>query len=120
VRGIVTDGIPHYYGIPYAAPPVGPLRWRAPEPAATWTTPRDGSVKGAACPQAPGLLAGGSATNEDCLSLNGWRPNDAHGLPIIVHIHGGGHRAGSGRLIYDDHPALGDIIGNLHVIFDRL
>ena len=68
VRGVIDDGVAHYYGIPYAAPPVGPLRWRAPEPAAAWTTPRDAARKAAACPQADGLLLAGSNTDED-LSL---------------------------------------------------
>ncbi|MDB4930740.1 MAG: putative carboxylesterase [Myxococcaceae bacterium] len=108
VRGIVTDGIPHFYGIPYAAPPVGSLRWRAPEPAPMWTDPRDGAVKGAACPQAPGLLAGGSATSEDCLFLNVWAlpTQSAAPRPVMVFIHGGGFNAGTGNDGQYDGPEL--------------
>lgn len=108
VLGETTDGITHYYGIPYAAPPVGPLRWRAPEPAAAWTTPRDASRKGAACPQAPGLLVGGPDIAEDCLFLNLWTPPapSAAPRPVMVFIHGGGFGAGSGNDGQYDGPEL--------------
>src|SRR4051812_32171835 len=52
VSGIDVDGVRSYRGIPYAAPPVGALRWKAPQPVATWTGVRDGSQYGAECPQA--------------------------------------------------------------------
>nr|MBK7064232.1 carboxylesterase family protein [Deltaproteobacteria bacterium] len=56
VLGVTEDGIRHFFGIPYAAPPIGPLRWRAPEPAAQWTALRDRLQQGRPCPQAPGSL----------------------------------------------------------------
>ena len=57
VVGVETGGIAAFKGIPYAAPPVGPLRWKPPEPAAAWSTPRDASQFGAACPQSHGAAA---------------------------------------------------------------
>lgn len=108
VLGVTEDGIRHFYGIPYAAPPVGPLRWRAPEPAAAWTAPRDASTKGASCPQAPGLLVGSPTTSEDCLFANVWAPPSASAAPrpVMVFIHGGGFNAGSGNDGQYDGPEL--------------
>jgi para-nitrobenzyl esterase len=106
---IVTgDGaIDVYKDIPYAAPPVGPLRWEPPAAPASWKTPRDASSFGPVCPQPPRLealaaLAGSSNQSEDCLSLNVWAPHRARNAPVMVWIHGGAHRFGSGSLsIYD-------------------
>lgn len=108
VLGVALDGIHRFYGVPYAAPPVGPLRWRAPEPAAAWSTPRDASRKGPACPQPAGILAGGSDTDEDCLSLNLWAPaaRAAAPWPVMVFIHGGGFSAGTGSDGQFDGPEL--------------
>src|SRR5262245_21044960 len=63
VTGTVTGTISTFLGIPYAAPPVGTLRWRPPQPRAPWTTPRDATTFGPMCPQ-------GAVTDEDCLFLN--------------------------------------------------
>jgi para-nitrobenzyl esterase len=78
-----------YRGIPYAAPPVGDLRWRAPASHANWTS-FDASHFGNTCPQ---MLPTGIVGNEDCLTLNVWGPssNPAHLLPVIVFLHGGGN-----------------------------
>jgi para-nitrobenzyl esterase len=89
-----------YKGIPYAKPPVGDLRWRAPVPASGWTGVRDASAYGAACIQPPssptGLYYGGmAATSEDCLTLNVWAPVGARKLPVMVWIHGGALVGGS-------------------------
>jgi carboxylesterase type B len=72
VRGVTADGVEEFLGIPYAAPPVGSLRWRAPQPAA-WTGERDASKFGSACPQ---KSSGDSrrVTDEDCLFVNVERP----------------------------------------------
>jgi len=98
VSGKDTDGVRQWLGIPYAAPPVGDLRWRAPEPPAEWSGVRSAEALGAACLQG-GLdrLTPGSA--EDCLYLNVQRPaTESDDLPVMVYIHGGGLKTGSGTL----------------------
>lgn len=103
VRGVVTDDHRLFAGIPYAAPPVGPLRFQAPEPAPPWQGERDATAYGPRCLQdLDGDIELGRQTDEDCLSLNIWTPasqSDAP-LPVMVWIHGGSFVAGSGR-IYD-------------------
>ncbi|QQQ19358.1 carboxylesterase family protein [Brevundimonas vitis] len=104
--GRVEDGIAAYKGIPYAEPPVGPLRWRAPRPPLAWATPRDAGSYGALCIQPPGNGdpgVGPGPMSEDCLTLNVWAPADAEGpLPVMVWIHGGGMNNGSGTAtLYD-------------------
>lgn len=90
-----SDGaVRAFKGIPYAAPPTGPLRWRAPQQVEPWRGVRDALEFGPICPQ-PGRHAPG-ATSEDCLTLNVWSPADARGLPVMVWFHGGGWRRGAG------------------------
>jgi para-nitrobenzyl esterase len=87
-----ADGSDAWLGIPFAAPPVGALRWRAPQPPPRWTSARPASVGGPACPQlGPGGLVIGK---EDCLTLDVWAPHQQRGLPVMVWIHGGGNTAG--------------------------
>jgi para-nitrobenzyl esterase len=99
VRGADGTGVTKYLGIPYAAPPVGDLRWRPPQPAARWRTPLDASHFAPHCPQSAGG-SGQASTNEDCLYLNVWAPNDSpgrgqeRGLPVMFWIHGGGFTSG--------------------------
>ena len=97
VRGASADGVDRFLGIPYAAPPVGPLRWQPPQPAARWFAPRDGTQFANHCPQPPSPF-GIASTTEDCLFLNVFTPSDAHRdhgvdgehrLPVMVWIHGG-------------------------------
>lgn len=94
VRGTVADGVESWKGIPFAAPPVGPLRWRAPQPAAKWTGVRDASQYSADCMQKPfpsDAAPLGTTPAEDCLYANVWRPAGAKGkLPVLVWIYGGG------------------------------
>jgi para-nitrobenzyl esterase len=95
VRGKTAGTADEFLGIPYAAPPVGPLRWRAPEPA-RWTGVRDATQFGANCPQ-PALPFGIASTSENCLYLNVFAPANQHGgagRPVMVWIHGGGLRIG--------------------------
>ena len=94
VQGTIEDGLKVYRGIPFAAPPVGDLRWKAPQPAAKWEGIKQADKF------APGPIQGGnppSGKSEDCLYLNIWSPaksaNDR--IPVLVWIYGGGFNAGS-------------------------
>ncbi len=98
VRGAASDGgVLAFKAIPYAAPPVGPLRWRSPQPAATWTGVRDATRFGAACLASPlPFPAPATPQSEDCLSLNVWTSAGAKAKrPVMVWIHGGGFEFGS-------------------------
>jgi len=77
VAGTVEGGLEVFRGIPYAAPPTGPLRWLPPSPVETWTEIRDATAFGPACPQDPDPheMAEGTPTSEDCLTLNVWTPS---------------------------------------------
>src|SRR3954451_6137520 len=73
VRGVVADGVEKFLGIPYAAPPVGALRWKPPAPAAAWRGVRDATVLPPRCPQRENSNGPRSET-EDCLYLSVYRP----------------------------------------------
>ena len=93
VRGIRTDAGTQFLGVPYAAPPVGQLRWRPPQPHERWRGVRDATRFGARCPQTAGAF-GLASTNEDCLFLNVFAPEredegSPHRAPVMVWIHGG-------------------------------
>jgi para-nitrobenzyl esterase len=95
VGGEVTATHRSFLGIPYAAPPVGPLRWRAPRAADAWDGVRDATRPSPPCPQLAG--AGDTAGSEDCLYLNVTTPRAVTGkLPVLVFVHGGGLISGSG------------------------
>ena len=94
VRGRVEDGIASWKGIPFAAPPVGALRWRAPRPVAPWREVRDAGAYGNDCMQVPfpsDAAPLGTPPAEDCLYLNVWKSAGAKGkLPVVLWIYGGG------------------------------
>ena len=98
-RGAQADWGWMFLGLPYARPPVGDLRWRPPQPAASHQVVRAASAFGPACPQPQAGQQGLGDTSEDCLTLNVWTPGlDEGQRPVMVWIHGGGFRAGSGRI----------------------
>lgn len=96
VAGIGGD-IESFKGIPYAAPPVGPLRWRPPQPAAAWKGVRDATHFGDDCMQRPYVISTGQKTSEDCLTVSVWTPGHAGGAhrPVMVFLYGGGFIGGS-------------------------
>jgi para-nitrobenzyl esterase len=93
VRGATENGICVFRGIPYAQPPVGPLRFAAPAPHEAWSGVRDATEFGPAPPQ-PDYI---SPSDDEWLTLNVWTPDvDASGLPVMVWLYGGRFTTGSG------------------------
>lgn len=115
VRGQVVDGAEQFLGLPYAAPPVGDRRFRAPQPPARWSAVRDATAQGPACVQfAPFGIDPAQPRSEDCLNLDVYRPRGTRpgtGLPVVFWIHGGGFVQGTGtqfagRTMADDHNVI--------------
>jgi para-nitrobenzyl esterase len=97
LRGLAHGPATAFKGIPYAAPPVGDLRWAPPQPPRPWRGVREATRFRAVCPQPPNRgLPKDAVQSEDCLTLNVWRPRDGTGkAPVLVWIHGGGDVTGS-------------------------
>ena len=110
-----NNNISVFQGIPFAAPPVGNLRWREPQPASNWSGTRDATRPASPCSQSSASLDAYIAplaatyqtpfqvqahpSTEDCLYLNvfaPWPPAQTHGLPVMVWLHGGSNRSGTG------------------------
>jgi para-nitrobenzyl esterase len=119
VRGGDDGGVRTWKGVRYAAPPVGELRFRGPQPAARWTEVADATSFGPTCPQPlfPNMpLDLGAPQGEDCLRLNIWassdtRPGDAK--PVLVWLHGGAYVLGSSsQALYDGRRLVagGDVV----------
>ncbi len=105
VRGINSEGVMAFKGIPYAAPPFGPNRFLPPQPASGWEGVREANAFGPTVPKPPyfppfdKLLPEPVIEGEDCLNLNVWTPNlGASGLPVMVWIHGGAFANGTGAI----------------------
>jgi para-nitrobenzyl esterase len=112
VRGTNVFGVLGYLGIPYAAPPVGKLRWMPPQPHGMFTGVFDANTFGNFCTQPNGT--GGTLGAEDCLTLNVFTPTKIRTpLPVMVWIHGGGLVTG-GSFLYDPSPLVTQ--GNLIVV----
>lgn len=96
VSGVLSQSVRQYLGIPFAAPPVGNLRWQPPQPPVPWPGIRDGSVPSKRCAQ-PKTSFGAESLTEDCLYLNVHVPSDigARRLPVMVWIHGGAFISGA-------------------------
>ncbi|CAH1268552.1 CES2 [Branchiostoma lanceolatum] len=122
IGGAVFDRVHIFKGIPYAAPPVGDLRWRPPQDPVGWTGVRDATQFGNRCPQVVDMQAppgsplkelityGSNSSSEDCLFLNVYTPNlaSAADLPVMLWLHGGGMGLGTA----DSYPA--EIPTSLH------
>jgi Carboxylesterase type B len=108
VRGRTVDGVARFLGIPYAAAPFGPHRFRPPAPVPSWDLVRDATDPGPTAPK-PGypapfdaLLAEPVVAGQECLNVNVWAPESGAGLPVMVWIHGGAFVNGSNSVpVYD-------------------
>ena len=109
VQGTREDGVRAFRGVPFAAPPVGPLRFRPPAPAVPWQGVRPALAFAAAAMQPPMATMPELPTSEDCLYLNVWAPAEGGGHPVLVWLHGGGNQAGTTRApIFDGSPFARD------------
>ncbi|WP_017460499.1 carboxylesterase/lipase family protein [Dyella ginsengisoli] len=102
-KRVTVDGVAlqEFQGIPYAAPPVGPLRWKPPQPSSPWQGVRDATGFGPRCMQLPlfgDMVFRSRGMSEDCLYLNVWAPADRGNgkRPVLVYFYGGGYLAGDG------------------------
>ena len=102
-KAAAVDGVAlhEFLGIPYAAPPLGPLRWKPPQPAASWQKPREATAFGPRCMQLPlfgDMVFRSRGMSEDCLYLNVWAPAAPAAVkrPVLVYFYGGGYVAGDG------------------------
>ncbi|HEY5665916.1 MAG TPA: carboxylesterase family protein, partial [Gammaproteobacteria bacterium] len=115
---VSASGVRSFRGLPFAAPPVGENRWRAPQPVAPWDRVRDATAFGNVCHQGDGLpryinianMEGSPPLSEDCLYLNVWTPAEtpADALPVMVFFYGGAFTDGGGAPPLYDGTALAE------------
>ncbi|GGX16163.1 carboxylic ester hydrolase [Pigmentiphaga litoralis] len=112
VTGAVGE-ITSFKGIPYAAPPVGNLRWKAPQPAPAWTTARNATAFGPAC-----IQGGTTLQSEDCLTLNVWTTQAAlqanERRPVLVWVYGGSFHGGNGNIDADALTRAGVVVVSMN------
>ena len=106
-----ATGLDQFRGIPYAAPPIGALRWKPPQPVAAWTGTRAADNFGPRCMQLPvfgDMVFRSDGMSEDCLYLNVWTPAGSGGrkLPVLVYFYGGGFVGGDGSEFRYDGASL--------------
>jgi para-nitrobenzyl esterase len=111
LEGFCEDGVNKFFGIPFAQPPLGSLRWRHPLPPAPWKGVREVKRFSAAPYQAIGVpaMVGATEFSEDCLYLNVWAPADTERdakLPVMVWFFGGGNLRGAASMAYNDGTEL--------------
>jgi len=108
------SGIHVWKGISYAQPPIGDLRWKAPQPALAWPGIRHALEFGPMCPQGnPAQLK--PDMNEDCLNLNVWSgAQQGEKRPVLFWIHGGGFGGGSGRINGEPLARLGIVVVSIN------
>jgi para-nitrobenzyl esterase len=114
VRGVASGAVDEFLGIPYAAPPVGALRWEPPRPAASWRGVRDATAFGPHCPQSASPF-GQASTSENCLYLNVFTPSHSAAggrHPVMVWIHGGALVTGES----DDYNPAGLVADGVTVV----
>jgi len=105
LAGVTANGVESFKGIPFAAPPVGDLRWRPPQRPASWTGVKQANAFGPICMQAARGFFGAMPMSEDCLTLNVWRPAGAkpgEKLPVMVWIYGGAFVQGAASAPFYD------------------
>ncbi|MFI6907691.1 carboxylesterase/lipase family protein [Nonomuraea sp. NPDC050394] len=110
VRGVTDGRVNRFLGVPYAAPPVGALRWASPRPAVPWKGVRDAAASARRCPQSP-QMGGGDSGVEDCLYLEVTAPAKPGKRPVVVWFHGGVGMSGAASEYNADRlVAGGDVV----------
>jgi len=121
VEGWLLEKTRQFLGIPFAAPPIGDLRWKRPQPHAAWTETFVADTKGKMCTQGKAIGTGIETTSgEDCLTINVWTPErpTSDKLPVMVWIYGGGFEIGSGSDNMYDGRILSEQTGAVVVTFN--
>ncbi|HWJ70760.1 MAG TPA: carboxylesterase family protein [Sphingobium sp.] len=124
IEGVtLPSGVNAWLGVPFAAPPVRELRWRAPQPVTPWTGVRHADRYAPECLQPlrgsnQNHYFGEEATSEDCLYLNIWAPKAASKAPVVVWIYGGGFNIGSASMAnYSGEPLAGEGVVRVNIAY---